>query len=306
MKYLYLFIVMAFCSFKAIAQNNTVVRKSTIVLKGKSNKKKQVVNYESMSSEKLLELGNYHMNRGLNFRNDSKIDAPKEYKTAFQLYLMAAQRGLAEAQFKVGDCYENYFGVSRDYDKALYWYEMAAKQGHVDAQYFTGKLYYWEKKNRVVGLKWLFLSAEQGNKFAQQYVTYKTTPNNGAYAMKDDDFQGRYVIYNVPLISTGSHKWGLTSMSLSKDYTILHKWCLPEVDKTYVFNSGNEYIEDALTNTKYFIRKSDIGIGMENKTVLFDKKRFMFAEYYPVLPDYVKVINIYNGNQYIVKNLQIR
>lgn len=46
----------------------------------------------------------------------------------------AAEQGNADAQFKLGACYENGEGVVQDYGEARDWYWKAAKQGHADAQ----------------------------------------------------------------------------------------------------------------------------------------------------------------------------
>jgi uncharacterized protein len=56
-------------------------------------------------------------------------------------YLKAANQGYADAQFKLGQIYENGFGVATDYKKAREWYEKAANQRHANAQYALGWLH---------------------------------------------------------------------------------------------------------------------------------------------------------------------
>eukprot|EP01088_Endostelium_zonatum_P022223 TRINITY_DN934_c0_g1_i1.p1 TRINITY_DN934_c0_g1~~TRINITY_DN934_c0_g1_i1.p1 ORF type:complete len:145 (+),score=49.46 TRINITY_DN934_c0_g1_i1:135-569(+) len=46
----------------------------------------------------------------------------------------AAQEGDAEAQFKMGECYEQGVGVKQDEGLARRWWLMAAEQGYVPAQ----------------------------------------------------------------------------------------------------------------------------------------------------------------------------
>ena len=43
-------------------------------------------------------------------------------------YQAAAENGDAEAQYKLGDCYDKAKGVTRDYEKAAYWFAKAAEQ----------------------------------------------------------------------------------------------------------------------------------------------------------------------------------
>lgn len=138
-------------------------------------------------------------------------------------------------------------------------------------------------------------------------VKRQSVQKTGVYVTEEDGLgPGYYQIHNVPLLSTESHRWGLTSMIVSKDCTILHKWCIPKVNGTFVCSTADEFIEDAQTQKRYYIMKSDIGIGLKNKLILTDTKHFMFTEWYPPLPFSVKVINIYNGSQYIVRNLRLK
>ena len=52
-----------------------------------------------------------------------------------------AEKGNAIAQFILGFMYENGEGVSQDYKKAEKWYHKAAEQGDTDAQYNLGNFY---------------------------------------------------------------------------------------------------------------------------------------------------------------------
>jgi len=40
----------------------------------------------------------------------------------------AAERGDAESQYRLGDCYNDGMGVAQDYTNAMYWYRKAAEQ----------------------------------------------------------------------------------------------------------------------------------------------------------------------------------
>jgi len=58
---------------------------------------------------------------------------------AFQLSLEAAEKGLAEAQVTVAECYASGNGIDADVEQSLYWYQRAAEQGAVPAQYALGQ-----------------------------------------------------------------------------------------------------------------------------------------------------------------------
>lgn len=163
-------------------------------------------------------------------------------------------------------------------------------------------------KNKCIII--VFMLAFFINAVAQHKVVKRTaTQNKRAYAVKSDNnpdpLNDFYFIKNVPLMETDLHRWGLTGMILSKECTILHKWCIPNVPNTCVYSDENEFIEDAQSKQRYYIEKSDIGIGFDNHRVVKDTKHFMFAEWYPPLPSSVKVINIHSGSRYIVKQLRI-
>jgi TPR repeat protein len=53
-----------------------------------------------------------------------------------------ALQGDAEAQYRLGHCYDYGEGVNADYSIAFQWYEKAAKQGHADATAEVGGFYY--------------------------------------------------------------------------------------------------------------------------------------------------------------------
>jgi len=55
---------------------------------------------------------------------------PKDLHLAFQWYTKAAQLNQSEAQFKLGYFYEHGLGVKRDMNKAMVWYKLATKTSH--------------------------------------------------------------------------------------------------------------------------------------------------------------------------------
>lgn len=78
---------------------------------------------------------------------------------------LAAERGDADAQFKLGMTYAEGKGVERDDDLALKWFRRAADAGHAAAQNSVGIFYTLGRgtaRDDVVAMQWLRRSADQG------------------------------------------------------------------------------------------------------------------------------------------------
>lgn len=73
--------------------------------------------------------------------NGNNDALPKDFKQAVSWYQKAAAQGHVEAQFKLGVCYHLGRGVSKDYKQAVEWWIKAAGQGHVEAQYSLSDIY---------------------------------------------------------------------------------------------------------------------------------------------------------------------
>ena len=91
----------------------------------------------------------------------------------FDFQMKLAQKGNAEAQFKVGEMYETGRGVEKNMVEAKRWITRAAEQGHQAANY---KLLYYDLQNNGVTarnkpkLTELQQEAKDGNGIAQYYV----------------------------------------------------------------------------------------------------------------------------------------
>jgi hypothetical protein len=64
-----------------------------------------------------------------------------DYATALRKGRPLAERGMAAAQFKLGQLYANGQGVPQDYAQARQWWEKAAVRGDVEAAANLGTLY---------------------------------------------------------------------------------------------------------------------------------------------------------------------
>ena len=98
----------------------------------------------------------------------------RDYNRAIKWYIMAAEQGYSEAQYNLGNCYANQYGVNREiernYVEAVKWYHKAAEQGNARAQFNLGVCYtngWGIDKNNCEAIKWYRKAAEQGIAKAQ-------------------------------------------------------------------------------------------------------------------------------------------
>ena len=59
----------------------------------------------------------------------------QDYTQAVHWYTKSAEQGVADAQFNLGNCYENGEGVKKSYAMAVHCYTKAAEQGNVWAKF---------------------------------------------------------------------------------------------------------------------------------------------------------------------------
>ena len=76
------------------------------------------------------------------YKKGEDFYSKKDYTQAVVWYRKAAEQGNADAQYSLGYCYRNGYGVSQDNNQAVYWYRKAAEQGNAYAQYYLGVCYY--------------------------------------------------------------------------------------------------------------------------------------------------------------------
>jgi localization factor PodJL len=73
--------------------------------------------------------------------SDGRAGLPADPKEAATWYQLAADKGFAPAEYRVGSIYEKGTGVARDIDKAKQYYEQAANQGNASAMHNLAVLY---------------------------------------------------------------------------------------------------------------------------------------------------------------------
>lgn len=116
----------------------------------------------------------YQYERGLYYAENAWKGIEDPFKSV-ECFRKAAELGHAEAQYRLGDCYECARGVNKDLREAFKWYRKAAKQGHAEAQYRLGKCYeYGEgvEKDSAKAAMWYRKAAEQGDESAKFSLKY--------------------------------------------------------------------------------------------------------------------------------------
>ena len=108
-------------------------------------------------------------------------------------------------------------------------------------------------------------------------------------------------------IASGYIKFQLLSIQLQKNGTILKKSATNTKTNTgwWISSNKSEFIEDVETGVKYYVIKSEIGFK-EMDFIVNNSYSKVFKEEYPALPSNVKIVNIYSGSQYYIKNLHVR
>src|SRR5258705_12879970 len=94
----------------------------------------------------------------------------KDYATAIKEYRPLAERGDAEAQYRIGRMYEFGKGYPQDKAQGIAWIRKAAAQDHADAQQELGVIYATGdglKQDDAQAVAWFRKAATQGNPTAQ-------------------------------------------------------------------------------------------------------------------------------------------
>ncbi len=94
----------------------------------------------------------------------------KDYATAIREYRPLAERGNAEAQYRIGRMYEFGQGYPQDKAQGIVWIRKAAAQNHADAQQELGFIYATGdgvKQDDVQAVAWFRKAATQGDATAQ-------------------------------------------------------------------------------------------------------------------------------------------
>ena len=86
-------------------------------------------------------------------------------------YRLAAEQGVATAQYNLGFMYDNGRGVLKDDAEAVRWYRLAAEQGYAAAQFNLGVMYaagVGVLKDSVLAHMWSNTAGANGNASARK------------------------------------------------------------------------------------------------------------------------------------------
>lgn len=136
---------------------------------------------------------------GYIYSNGSNIlNIQQDYNISRGWYEKAADQGIAEAQYRLGEMYKEGMGVISNNVSAQYWYKAAAEQGHAEAQYMLGEEYARfelylsneEMKERLEHAKpaffWYTKAANQGHVEAQYKLGEIYEQGIDVYLTKND------------------------------------------------------------------------------------------------------------------------
>ena len=101
---------------------------------------------------------------------------------AVEAIRLAAELGVAEAQFNLGNMYDLGRGVPQDDAEAVRWYRLAAEQGGTGAQYNVGIMYQDGRgvpQDETEAVRWYRLAANQGFATAQYNLGFMYRAGRG-------------------------------------------------------------------------------------------------------------------------------
>jgi hypothetical protein len=105
-----------------------------------------------------------HFNLGVYYADGTGV--VQDDAEAVRWYRLAADQGLANAQYNLGMCYARGREVAQDDVEAVRWYRLAADQGFANAQYSIGRCYalgIGVAQDDAEAVRWTRLAADQGH-----------------------------------------------------------------------------------------------------------------------------------------------
>jgi TPR repeat protein len=95
---------------------------------------------------------------------------PQDHEQALIWFRKAAEQGNAQAQSRIGTMYANGLSVERDEAQAVFWYRKAAEQGEFEAQFQLGWRYEDGRgvaQDNAQALFWYRKAAQQGHPYTR-------------------------------------------------------------------------------------------------------------------------------------------
>ncbi len=204
----------------------------------------------------------------LGLRYDGGNSALKDRTKAVYWFHKAAEKGHAEAQFKLGVHYFTDLSVPRDIAvaKSNYWYRKAAELGNADAQSTLGIVYKTGRgvsKDSVKAAYWFFKAAKQGTAEAQSELGLMYAKGDGvptdfklaAYWGRKGAEQGN--AWGQILLGT-LHFFG---QGVLQDFVLAHMW-LNIANANGIFNANkNEKVGKLRDTLESIMSKADVSLA---------------------------------------------
>jgi TPR repeat protein/stage V sporulation protein SpoVS len=153
----------------------------------------------------------------------------QDYSRALKELQPAADQGIPEAQFYLGEVYEEK-GALQNYPEAIRWFQKAAEQGLADAQLRLGFLYRFGKdgipSDEAEAARWYLKAAEQGVADAQTALGSMYKDGDGV-SQDEAEALKWYRMAADQGDSTGAYELGLlyaTRKTVRRDYGEALKW----------------------------------------------------------------------------------
>ena len=146
-----------------------------------------------------------------------EIKKQKDAKDILAKLVREAENGNAEAQYELGNYYNNGIYVKRDDTKAIIWYRKSAEQGLKISQFNMGCFYengWGTTADKEKALYWYKKAAEQGDEDAQKRINALQKSGEG-----DANAQyelGRYYAYNEKRVEKNSFQDWMTAFKCFK------------------------------------------------------------------------------------------
>jgi TPR repeat protein len=122
------------------------------------------------------------------FSRADKMRDRGNLRSAFRLFLAAANAGDTRSQLNVGHCYDTGSGTRRNRSAAVYWYKRAYRRGDANAANNIGTIWRDEKKPHRA-LSWFQRAVKMGNddsnlEIAKHYLRNEHDPRKAMPYLK--------------------------------------------------------------------------------------------------------------------------
>ncbi|AYD03218.1 tetratricopeptide repeat protein [Neorhizobium sp. NCHU2750] len=142
-----------------------------------------------------------------------EAQGPGEQRLAAHYFRLAAEKGNATAAYKLGEIYENGWGVSPDPIQAFAWYMQAAARGDRYGQLKVGWCYQKGiavQPDQKIAAIWYRIAAENGNIWGYHMLGFMLADGDGV--VKDVALARRYFEMSLPKTRDHWAKWKLAHL----------------------------------------------------------------------------------------------